>query len=349
MKTLDFTWVYLIGALLWATIPAPARDAAGDNSLRVDRLSTIGSGEFDIGSVQRVAQLMGYGRFYVSAVKLGVADAFPSDVRVIYVFSSIETARNHEPVKRIFYGGPAANTEVNIGNDAELLSFFLRSRLSKIWEEKTVAQVIPAMLTAAVYENRATLLCAQRSTLSAEERKKNAAPAAREFGELKALGRDPSIRRDSDGRLIWTGRIARDDGVVEEVTVTLSPSQDNVVEVKRVAVASLNVFRDTAVDKMNIEEWVISSDPTWYPSKRYGLMLTLATLGNAKAKYQLGLVLLAEHDTNSNAEGMKWLRAAAADGYGDAALRLDQINADCRPARDREVVRPVVCCRPRVN
>jgi TPR repeat protein len=90
----------------------------------------------------------------------------------------------------------------------------------------------------------------------------------------------------------------------------------------------------------------VSKASTWQPSKRDSFTYTLATLGNTKAKYQLSLTLMDEFDENAKAEGQKWLRAAAADGYAEAITRLALIEADPRASRDRESVRKVNCCRP---
>jgi len=96
---------------------------------------------------------------------------------------------------------------------------------------------------------------------------------------------------------------------------------------------------------MEAEAWVVTDESHWRPSNRDAFSYTLAMLGNTKAKYKLGLTLMGEGDENAKAEGLKWLRAAAADGYGDAVAQLAVIEVDARTLRDRESVRKDSCCR----
>jgi hypothetical protein len=332
--------------LFSTSLALKGRDLQGDNTVRIDRSSTLESGELDQDGQQQIAQILGNGEFAVRTARICSKDKSLEAARVFFVFATKDALRNHEPAKRVFYSGIKADARIATGDDEELVRHFLELLSVKSLAPATVGEIMPGVISAAVYANEAELWCADfRKSSDAELDKVCGSDRARRT-ELRTLCRDPLSSYDSDGSLVWVGCFLVSDGGFDEVTVTIPISRDRMVRVKRLEVRPRNYFKNGASEIGDAETWTVSKALTWQPSKRDSFTYTLATLGNTKAKYQLGLALMDECDENANAEGLKWLRAAAADGYGEAITRLALIEADPRAPRDRESVRKVNCCRP---
>jgi hypothetical protein len=341
IKSLSLVCACIFLALFMASRPAVARDAQGDNAVRIVRSSTLESGELDQDSQQLIAQFTGYGEFYVRTAKVHTDDLELGEARVFFVFASRDALRGEGPFKRIFCSGKKPEALVATGGDEELVRHFLQSLPAKSMADETLREVLPEILSAAIYANRAELWhCAPD-----DERVKARGDNQKKQAELRALYLDPLVRHNPEGDFVWAGRFLLGDGGVEDVTITIALSRGRAVSVKRLEVKPRNYFRNRVSDFTESEAWVVSDQSTWRPSKRDAFNFTLATLGNAKAKYQLGLTLMDECDENAKAEGISWLRAAAADGYGDAVTRLALLEADPRVLRDRESVRKDSCCR----
>jgi len=346
MKNLAIGFVSILVSLYLATSePANGRDVNGDGVVRIDRSSTLESGELDRASQRAIAEVTGDGEFLVRTAKIRAADSPLEHARIFFVFSSRDALRNNEPSKRIFSTSNISDTKIEAGDDGELVNYLLELLPDGSLDEKTAYTIIPGILSAALYANTAQLWPAQYRMLSDVEFEKVHACDPAERAELKALCLDPVLTRGSDGRLVWKGRFVLRGGGVEDVTITLPSNLDRGVKLKRLEVRPRNYPRDDSDEIVGVEEWVVSRESNWHPSRRDSFTLTLASLGNSKAKYQLGLALMDEYDVNAKAEGIKWLRAAAADGYGDAVTRVAVIDADSRTLRDRESMRKDNCCR----
>ena len=345
MKKMEMIWACGLVTVLMASLPAAGRDVSEDHFVRIDRSSTLESGDLDCDSQQRIAHLIGYGDYFVRTVRICDSDSTLCHARVFYVFPSRDALRRNDPVNRVFCYGNAAEAKINIGGDGDLVNNFLGLISSQLWDEKTLCKGIPEILTAVIYGNKAALLCSNFKKLADTELGKIIVCDSAKRAELRALCRDPLVSYDADGGYVWEGRFALCDGGIEDVTLSLSSRRDHLVALKRMQVRARNYFRNDIGDVADAEEWAVSNESNWHPPKRLSFTLTLATLGNTKAKFQLGNALLEEYDEYAKAEGIKWLRSAAADGYEDALTRLAQMDADPRPGRDREAVRKDNCCR----
>lgn len=350
MKTIKQISLWALIPLLMAATSARADDwinAAGPlRTWCIERSSTPQeSSDLDNDSLQLIAQQMGEGRFYVRAGKILEANPSVEPARVFFVYSSIDAAlKNSAPAKRIFYGGALAKMWIRSGSDKGLVSCFFQSRAKDGWDDKTAIRLVPDVLSAVLYAGRATLWDSEFQMLSdkALEKLRNYEPGRR--SELRALCQQPVIFRDATGRLAWKGRFIRADGGVEDVTVILPLKREGSVGLERTEVKPGGYFPEIQGDESPPEEWTVANEARWQPSKRYQFMLTVASLGNTQMKYKLAIGLLAESDGSSIAEGIKWLNAAAADGYKDAMDRLVMISSKpIRPSRDRDGVRMDWC------
>jgi hypothetical protein len=346
MKTWRLSCAYVLIVLFLTALSVKGSDLQGDNGARIDRSSTLESGELDQNGQQQIAQILGNGEFAVRTARIRSQDKSLEAARVFFVFATKDALRNHEPVKRIFCSGNNTEARIASGDDGELVRYFLEQLAAKTLDPATVGEIMPGILCAAVYANQAELWHADSGKLSDAGLENAGASDHAKRTELQTLGRDPQVSHDSEGSLVWEGCFLLGDGGFDEVTVTLPSCRDRAVRVKRLEVRPWNYFKNGASEIVDTETWIVSNESTWHPSKRDSFTYTLAALGNTKAKYQLGLALMDEFDETAKAEGLKWLRAAAADGYGEAIARLALIEADPRAPRDRESVRKVNCCRP---
>jgi len=315
----------------------------GDMLWRLDRSATQESGELDPSSQRLVAQLVGRGEFLVRTERLQGANMPLSAVRVFYVYANREALRIHEPIKRLICRGDSPAAVMASGEDEALLSFLLELLPRNSLNEEKIRAVVPAILSAAIYENVAELLhndSRANGGLGVVQ-----GCSQEKYAELNSLCADPVVARSLDGGFVWQGRFLLGNGGVEEVSMTIPASQNLMVAVKRLELKPRNSFKTDGHGLVEAETWVVSKGAGWRPPKRYAFAYTLASLGNPKAKYQLGTALIEEQDESAKMEGIKWLRAAAQDGYDDAATRLALIEADSRPLHDREGVRKDSCCR----
>jgi len=316
----------------------------GDGLTRVDRSSSRESGELDRESQQAIVRITGFGNFLVRTVKIHQEGSPLGRARVFHFFTSPDALRSDHPLTRIFSSGDKAAAEMACDSE-QLVGKFLEQIPDKRMDGQMVSDLMPEIVLAAVYANQAELL---HSGFPKFEESKHAKEIVIDPGrqnELRALGRDPLTRHKADGGLVWEGRYLLRCGSVEDVAITISSNRDCVVKLRQLEVAPRNYFRNRAEEITDVEEWVVSNESTWRPSKRLSFTFTLASLGSSKAKYQLGLALMDEHDDSANAEGIKWLRAAAADGYRDAVASLALFEADSRSSHDRESARKDSCCR----
>jgi len=334
-----FTSLYLAGFLI-----AACNVAQGEGLARIDRSSSLESGDLDRENQQVIARLTGFGDFLVRTAKIHRSGSLLGPARVFGFFTSPDALRNDHPSVRIFSAGNKAAAEL-AGDNEQLIGKFMEQIPDISFDGQTVSNLMPGIVLAAVYANRAELL--HQGFLKLDDSK-----LACEWvndpdkqAELRTLCRDPITRHEADGGLVWEGCFLLSCGSVEEVTVTLCSNGNRVVKLKQLEIAPRNSFKKRVDESADVEEWVVSNESTWRPSKRLSFTLTLASLGNTKAKYQLGLALMEEHDESAKAEGIKWLRSAAADGYRDAVASLALFDADSRSLRDRESVRKDSCCR----
>jgi len=334
----------LLGVLAGFPGRTNAAEANGGVALwRLDRSATLESGEFDPSSQRLVAQLAGRGEFLVRTERLQGANMPLSAVRVFYVYANQEALRIHEPIKRIVCRGDKPTAVMASDRDETLVSFLLELLPWNSLNEEKIRGIVPTILSAAVYASDAELLRTDSRVNGGLGIAKGCAQD--KLKDLCLLCTDPIVARSSDGNFVWQGRFLLGNGRVEEVTVTIPSSQDRTVGVKRLELKPRNSFETSGNGLVGAETWVVSNGAGWCPPKRYAFVYTLASLGNPKAKYQLGTALIEELDESAKIEGLKWLRAAAQDGYGDAAARLALIEADPRPLHDRESVRKDSCCR----
>jgi hypothetical protein len=345
IKIIEYKGACIFIALLLANIPAAARDAEGDDFLSVDRSSTTQAGNLDRGCLQSIGQDIGYGKFYVRAAGTGDHNPTLATARVFYFFASSDTLKRQDPLKRIFYNDDTPKPTIHYGNDKDLIESFLKLYLGHTADIHSLPKLIPDILLAALYDNRAYLCSIAWGGLSYNEfeRKLACGPTGRD--ELRNLCCDPFIQSDTKGQLRWQGRFVLWNGHVEEVTLDISANHISVAGLKKTELHLQSNFPNMEGDSLPAEVWIVSNEVNWQASRRYSFMLTLAMLGDTKTKYKLGTALMNEHDQNSNAEGIKWLQSAAADGYADAFTLLAQIDEDPRPNRDRETVRKERCCR----
>jgi len=333
-------------ATLWfATLTVTAAWAAhADGLIRIDRSSALESGELDTASQQAIARITGFGNFLVRTAKVH-SEALPlGHARVFFVFNSPDALRSDHPLVRIFSSGDNAAAEI-AGDSEQLIGKLLDQIPRECMAGENMVSLMSEVVCAAVYANQAELL---RSVSTKSEEwgiEKGVVSDPGHQNELRELLRDPILGRDADGEFVWYGRYLLHCGSVEEVRVTFSPNREHAAKLKRHEIAPRKFCRNSVDETVDAEEWVVSNESTWRPSKRLSFTLTLASLGNTKAKYQLGLALMQEQDESAKVEGIKWLRSAAADGYRDAVASLALFDADSRSPHDRESVRKDSCCR----
>jgi len=301
----------------------------GDNTVgfaRIDRSSTEQSGELDGDDQQQIARLTGYGEFLVRTARIGAGDSLLAQGRMFFLFGSSDAIRGNQPLKRILCFGRKCEARAETENDSEWVCHCLKVLAAESSDEKIMVNLMPEILRAAIYANRAELCRADFRMLSDEK--------------LEKLHANSLI-----SGFEWIGRFVLGNGSVEDVTVTQCPGRERLIEVKRVEVRPPNHSKNIEEEVSGTEQWVISNVSTWKPSKSQSFIFTLATMGNIKAKYQLGLALVEETDEQAKAEGLKWLRLAAADGYEDAVKSLALLEFDSRSPRGREAVNKTTCCR----
>jgi len=334
-------------ALLFAVEPAHADGSANTaGPLRAWCIQRLPDpGDLDNDSLQLIAQQIGSGRFYVRAA--GIAEAGPAaeGARVLFVYSSADDAgKNQAPLRRIFYGGAGAKMWIRPGGDEQLVSGFFQSRCRQGGDDTAAVAIMSNVLSAVLYSGRARLLDGGLRAFSGSEitRLRTADPAGPD--ELRTLARAPAVSRDASGKLTWQGRFLRADGGIEDVTAILPVEREGLVRLQRVEVKPCGSFPEILGREPAPEKWIVGREVSWSVPKRYGLMLTLASLGNTRMKYRLATILMQDNDGSSVAEGIKWLNSAAADGYRDAVERLAAISSGpLRQPRDRELVRMNWC------
>lgn len=338
-RTRIFAALYLAAFML-----AAGSVMHGEGLARIDRSSSLESGELNRENQQAIARITGFGDFLVRTAIIHRDDSPLGRARVFYFFTSTDALRKDQPFVRIFSSSDKAAAEIACDGE-QLIGKFLQQIPDERMNRQIVISLMPAIVLTAVYANQAELLHSGFPKFADSKLAKGFVGGPERQGELRTLCREPMIRHEDDGGLIWQGRYLLHGGSVEEVTVTLSSNRDHMVKLKQLEIAPRNYFRNSGDEIMDAEEWVVSNESTWRPSKRLSFTLTLASLGNTKAKYQLGLALMEEHDESAKTEGIKWLRSAAADGYRDAVASLALFDADSRSLRDRESVRKDNCCR----
>jgi hypothetical protein len=320
--------------------------AHADGLIRIDRSSAQESGELDGASQQAIARITGFGNFLVRTAKIH-SEVMPlGHARVFFVYNSPDALRSDHALVRIFSSGD--NSTAELAGDSEQLIGKLLDQIPNEHERvegEKISSRMPEIVCAAVYANQAELLHSVSAKWEERGIGKQVESDPGHQIELREFLRDPVLRREADGGFVWEGRYLLRCGSVEEVKLTFSSNREHAVKLKRRELAPCNYFRKSGDEIAEAEEWVVSNESTWRPSRRLSFTLTLASLGNTKAKYQLGLALMQEQDESAKVEGIKWLRSAAADGYRDAVASVALFDADSRSPHDRESVRKDSCCR----
>lgn len=302
--------------------------------------STPGSATFEPATLQEIARLIGGGQFFVRVTAIPGTQPATS---VVAVFPSTAALGQSQPAARLLVAPDAVSASAVSVEEIDLLRQLLATRDSK---GTVAAERIEAVVATAIYSEGALPWRPATGRLAESADRRLLATVPERRAELKEARQPAAVQADAAGAQTWQEKFLRDDGGLEQVTLTLPAQADAVpAQWERTELRAAGYF-SVNPPAPEPELWAVGGAPIWHPGAKYRVMLTMAALGNTRAKFQLGAALVQEENAEAREVGMKWLRAAADEGNYDAArlVRLD-VGA-LRPPRDREAVRVERCGTP---
>jgi hypothetical protein len=317
---------------------------AGANRLRIERWSPTGDEvEFDESVVQQIAQQLGVGHFLVRDMIVDGSDSPVKTVRIFSVYSSMVAVQSNSPVLHILCRTGANDAVVKAGNAEEMIRCFFSVPESGSTVEESASHLMPGVVSALLY-GESGRWCKGDAPADRVPAGSNRFSSGEQV-ELNDILHKPEVWRDQAGRLAWRGDYFRGDGGIEEITVTFPIESSDRPLMDRVELKPSGYRAKDVEANQPAEEWTVVNASSWRPPQRYRMLVMMAALGNASKQFQLGAALLQESDEGARAEGFKWLRAAAAQGWRDAVDLLEQSAEQSeRPDRDRDKVRITRCC-----
>ena len=291
--------------------------------LRVDRWTKAGEPlEIDQPTVQRIAEKVGSGHFFVTNVGIGRSPASKAAMTRLFAFYPVTLSGPDRIPKAQALLLPDGNgCSLEGGTPPSLLAAFFSNPLFASMDDDQVSEIVAAILSAGLFGETGRWL------------------------NTRDAGIFQPVMVHSATSLTWKESYLREDGGVEELAVAVSSQEASQATVSRRELHPAGFFHAEVGNELSFEEWNISGGANWRPSQRYKMMTTLAALGNPAKQFQLAAALLQESEDGAKTEGMKWLRVSASQGYQDAIDLLHQSGEELRrPDRDRDKVRLSRCC-----
>jgi len=336
-------------AFLLAVVPALGTGASaepGSNHLNVERSGNEGVlSPMSEAEIEQIAGVIGGGHFLVHA------EAFPDDgsptdgTWVLSIYPSVGSVPQAATAQHIVVRAGVQGAPRQAHTPEEIIAGFF-SAVNGWRDDDSISRQLPRVVAIALSVGPGQGPGGEwPGQLDFSAIAPGAGPASgrsAQSGEARAT----MVSRDAAGRTTWQVGFVRGDGARDDVIVIFPARPGTLVELVLKGRPSAETANTRSSARPSFEEWTVSSDSSWKLPTRFKMVRTLAALGNAPKQFQLGVALLQEAAPEAKAEGIRWLEAAAAQGYRDAVAVLAEGRSLLeRSDRERDNVR-VNCCRP---